>query len=289
MFNTENPLSSIAISKRGSMEKVMTKGQASFVQGLPLLIKVLICLVIFGFLIENALSITIPKNGNPKYIDDWMLNTIVTINVSIPADKDEEKHRCSGTIISKNSIVTSAHCFYSNWYEVDFRVLLHNSKNRLQKMRFKIADVLLHPNYSFGDKIFDLALVTIEGEFPDTVNPAKLSNTIIPNSPLFIAGGGISIPEVIGGNSGELQMSSVISIKEQSSVLKVRTEEDRKACGGDSGGPLFQVYNGTIQLLGVASALDYSDGWKICNDKVIYSSSENFYHDFPEFSEFSYN
>ncbi|XP_011205096.2 chymotrypsin-2-like isoform X6 [Bactrocera dorsalis] len=163
---------------------------------------------------------------------------------------------CGGAIISRNYVLTAAHCVngYSPWdYSIRAGTVEFNSGG----VEIQVADVKIHPQYS--DSNYDIALLRLSSplSFNDKIKPVSLACTDFPDgTPVIITGwGGVSS----GGLADQLQYNTVYTLNHDSCVERLNTLDDSMRCldksagngicGGDSGGPA--VANGV--LIGISS------------------------------------
>jgi hypothetical protein len=92
---------------------------------------------------------------------------------------------CGGSIISKNVILTAAHCV---WGATDILIKMGHSNTTSEKIVLKMVEtMLIHPEYDHETekrKIHDIALLRIEGEinFDKTVQPIALGKKEVQES-----------------------------------------------------------------------------------------------------------
>src|SRR5690349_14850118 len=172
---------------------------------------------------------------------------------------------CSGTLISKQTIITAGHCYGS----ISTAGFGNKSSGA---MTIKIASKVRHPMYEEicdQDATYDLTVAKLET--PATVQPAPLLRMTLANTPKYMGpswvwvGFGLTMQ---GGTSGTKRVTtfpmeligpapgrgSLCDIPE--TLIYTSTYMGRNACNGDSGGPSFFVYGGVEYLGGVVSSGD---------------------------------
>ncbi|XP_054727248.1 serine protease SP24D-like [Anastrepha obliqua] len=163
---------------------------------------------------------------------------------------------CGGAIISRNYVVTAAHCV-SGYSASNFSVRAGTVTFNSGGVVTPVAEVKIHPEYSSFN--YDIALLRLNQslDFTDEIKPILLASVEVPeNSSVIITGwGGVSS----GGLATTLQYNTVLALNHDTCVKHMTTLADSMRClgksvgngicGGDSGGPA--ACNGVI--IGVAS------------------------------------
>ena len=92
---------------------------------------------------------------------------------------------CGGSIISKNVILTAAHCV---WGATDILIQMGHSNINSEEIVVKMVEsMLIHPEYDHETErrtIHDIALLRVEGEinFDKTVQPIALAKKEVQES-----------------------------------------------------------------------------------------------------------
>jgi secreted trypsin-like serine protease len=166
---------------------------------------------------------------------------------------------CTGTALTRNLVLTSAHCVAPGG---SYRVMTSTSS-----VSVPIQVIARHPrfdpqSYDRGRVTADVALIKLAAPLPEHVSPALLAagnELVVPGDRLQIAGFGISVPGkdastgtphvatlMVTGRPGNLQIR----------LFDPATRGERLglgACVGDSGGPAFREINGVLAVIGVVS------------------------------------
>jgi Trypsin len=171
---------------------------------------------------------------------------------------------CSGTLISKQTVLTAGHC-HGSVSSVTFGA--KSTGGTTIRIASKVRDPL-YKTICDQDATYDLSVVKLET--PATVQPAPLLRATLDNTPKYIGpswvwvGFGLTMQ---GGTSGTKRVTTFPvdlvgpatgrgSLCEIPDTLIYATAHGRNACNGDSGGPSFFVYRGVEYLAGVTSSGD---------------------------------
>jgi len=188
---------------------------------------------------------------------------------------------CGGSLISKNMILTAAHCVQNSGLSLDMvRLGAHN----LGESAFEDVDdytpkqVIVHPDYKDNGSFpeHDIAVIVLQTKdsgvrMRKEVSPVCLPspNTQIPaGSPVLVAGWGATSEGGLGADrlqevtvevTGSLRCRTaykqLVGADIGDDILCAGLEEGGKdACQGDSGGPLVSEQGGSFHLVGVVSA-----------------------------------
>ena len=179
---------------------------------------------------------------------------------------------CSGTLISKRTVITAGHCFGGIT-----RVYFGNKTSTATKVA--VAKKVIHPAYAEADDeaTNDVAVLQLAADAPAGVHPAPLLRQTMNNSPTFVGppfvfvgfgnnngvnqtGFGtkrkVSFPIVAVGPA-DLPADSTISNDDIDASMFYYATPNKNTCNGDSGGPAFFVQNGVEFHAGVTS---FGDG-----------------------------
>ena len=163
---------------------------------------------------------------------------------------------CSGTILDERTILTAAHCVDHSPREliVVFGPVVQTSK---PEMRRQAIAAVQHPQWKYGQRMGDIALVSFRGGLPEGFTPVTLAGPSFPLSfrrDLFMIGYGISNPARQGGGGILRQTHSAVVGLERPDQIVV-DERLSGACFGDSGGPAFARLDDQVVQVGLAHSV----------------------------------
>ena len=165
---------------------------------------------------------------------------------------------CTGVVISKDVILTAAHCVASL---AQTRVLIKQG----EAMTFiEPGAVAIHPDYRAQaprtrERSIDLALIKTARQLPDGLKPVALDERAPqPGARYGVAGFGVTKEGV--GNSGGVLRSGELRAREPMSKILLWAEDPRGkgfgVCEGDSGGPVFTLDTSALVAITSWSAGD---------------------------------
>jgi V8-like Glu-specific endopeptidase len=172
---------------------------------------------------------------------------------------------CSGTLISKYTVLTAGHCFNS------ISSVSFGNRASAATKTIQVASKKRDPLYEEicdQDATYDLAVAKLAEPAP--FQPAPLLRETLDNSKKYIGpswvwvGFGLTAQ---GGSSGTKRVTTFPveligpapgkgSLCEIPDTLVYYTAKGRNTCNGDSGGPSYFVYGGVEYLAGVTSSGD---------------------------------
>ncbi|MFN2425232.1 MAG: trypsin-like serine protease [Candidatus Binatia bacterium] len=172
--------------------------------------------------------------------------------------------QCSGTLIGCQTFLTAAHCVEEDTTASHYWVYLQNGGIH------QVSSITYHPAYN-GDSGRDVAIVKLTSQVtgidPTTVNSTHDLDAMGIGFEGTIAGfgrtgggsdygikryGAVVTADCDTGATGGEGNDVLVCWDYDSSVGPAG--EDSNTCNGDSGGPLFMNFAGTVELVGVTSA-----------------------------------
>ncbi|MCE3009203.1 MAG: trypsin-like serine protease [Proteobacteria bacterium] len=188
---------------------------------------------------------------------------------------------CTGTLISKNLVLTAAHCTERNprLMAIGFSRTMPNAGAKLEARQ--VVGGMVHPDWpkltqqkekNWGD----VAVLRFQGEIPVGYKPAVLLSSSAPlvnGRAATLAGYGLL--DMTTKKEAAALMKTEVRISDANfSETEVLFEQfqGRGACHGDSGGPALVNANGRAIVFGVTSRAATLAGGRNCLEGSIYSS-----------------
>lgn len=180
---------------------------------------------------------------------------------------------CTGTFITKNIILTAAHCVSKNSSEIwiKFGNSIFSDKKSIS---LSVKNIIQHPNYESQKN--DLALVQIINDKNILIQPVALASDLDilkPNNFILFGYGVNTSDESVADQMqgvGDLRKLQILSkfISSESDKFIVDQSNGYGVCSGDSGGPAF-VLNAKNKyvLMGVASGVRQSESQTECSNQ----------------------
>lgn len=231
---------------------------------------------------------TIPNNPESFVIDGreaapHIAPYIISLQLfNRTGDPTISRHRCGGSIISEDWVVTAAHCVV-NMPEYTFlgvfagRHDLTKDEESEGGQHREIEDVIIHPSYWWDDdEPYDVALIRVSEPFVFNATDSFVKPILLPPQDKIHFG----ITRVYGWGSISTNLTAVLPDRLQTAPLPIIEYDVCEVvmrglgvspmhpsmlcvgpltggggvCSGDSGGPLVQVNsNVELELVGVAS------------------------------------
>ncbi|XP_034097693.2 lectizyme-like [Drosophila albomicans] len=190
--------------------------------------------------------------------------------VSLATNFDRHSHICGGTIISKDWIITAAHCV-SNPVGMSVIAGLHKRAEVDERTQQRQIDFgRIHEQYTGGVGPFDIAILHVSEsfEFNKWVKPATLpSANEINEGEIHLYGWGQPKSYILTASKALMTVTTQIVPHEQcveilpddaplaeTNVCSASLQQSISACQGDSGGPLVIEREDTpAQVIGIVS------------------------------------
>lgn len=173
---------------------------------------------------------------------------------------DEFRTGCSGVAISRDLVLTAAHCVPPGIrYGVYEAGTMHRNKPH------NAIDIDYHPLFDLNSALArrttaDVALVKLATPFTGRIAPAPLSTRdyFLIGERFIVAGYGVT--KHPGGGYGTLRSATLMLVRHTTSgALRLADPTTRGeiaglgACSGDSGGPVFEKKAGQLVLVGMVN------------------------------------
>ncbi|KAL7011008.1 hypothetical protein ACKWTF_014045 [Chironomus riparius] len=228
---------------------------------------------------KTGLQTTIRGNAISKGDYPWNV-AIMEIKISNKSSQNEIKYICGGTVVSKTTVVTAAHCFIGKHQSHQLRAAnilvyigVHNLSHigEIGRLTIAIRKIIIHPGWNPNSGSFhaDIAILELDEilTFTNYIQPICLMH---PGSDME------RITEGIVAGFGKSEFNDVESVARVINMPIVSYNEckaspDHKSllsdqmfcaghangtgvCVGDSGSGLHVVYKNTYYLRGIVSA-----------------------------------
>lgn len=192
------------------------------------------------------------------------LNPVTKSTVSFAIqDNNSPRSICTGIILSKNLILTAAHCLI-NFGQDDLFVFQGSSlpDNANADSLIKIKDWVVHQKFSIlFDELYlpvgsvnDVALVLLDRNLPETIQPVPLLeniNGLRAGDTLTLAGYGVTNESDSNPILKDLYFTQVSLFEITPQYLVTDQRNFKGACQGDSGGPAFIKDQETLIAVGI--------------------------------------
>jgi secreted trypsin-like serine protease len=174
---------------------------------------------------------------------------------------------CGGSLISRNIVVTAAHCVDRNTPPERVDVVANTTFYKYGGERRKVRSIHIHQGWNPATNENDIAVLRLATDLSQVTPIAlALANATIPNSSnLTVTGWGALVE---GGSGSELLMGADMPVVDNDTCNRKESYDGRikagmmcaglregglDSCQGDSGGPAMVVVNGQRILAGVVS------------------------------------
>lgn len=196
--------------------------------------------------------------------------------VMLMAKKGDSASICTGTPISKDVILTAAHCV-NGIEKKDIAVVFHTdvtceSGFNSDKQVVVIQDYIAHSGFSGkSDATNDLALVKLPAPIPSDYEITEIfdGKSKLSADQVTLTGYGVTDES---GDGAMFLRTTVKSFKEDMVVAERKITIEQKSngvCSGDSGGPVLVKVDGKLKIAGVNSTVRGSTKETICHDRSV--------------------
>ncbi|KAL1491816.1 hypothetical protein ABEB36_012354 [Hypothenemus hampei] len=174
-------------------------------------------------------------------------------------------HFCGGALITRNTVLSAAHCFTESLTSVSPFYAVSVGSNTTTGIVYQIKSVLVHPMYDPDTINYDISLLTLKNNvtLSETVSLIQISekDSYTTGSLATVSGWGyekengtlstllrkVNVPVINRRDCKQLYQNMITITRYM--ICAGFYEGGKDACQGDSGGPLVQ----NNQLIGVVS------------------------------------
>jgi secreted trypsin-like serine protease len=223
---------------------------------------------------ENLASIVA---GSPVQPGDVIASSTVMI-----LDAKSGENFCTGTLISKNLVLTAAHCTNSDPRSIKIGFAIEVPRPGIQVPARQVISGRVHPNWpkltSETEKNWgDIAVLRFEGTVPEGYAPARVlsQKEAVQNGRVAVLAGFGDLNKMPLTSALRLMRADVVVSDANYSETEVLFEqfEGRGACHGDSGGPAFLPLAGRHVVFGVTSRAATERGGLSCLEGSVYTNT----------------
>lgn len=188
----------------------------------------------------------------------------------------EEGQLCTGTLISKNVVLTAAHCLNQN---VGRMYIFFGRDLETEGIYVQVDKAAISPywNSTADTDTGDIALLHFPGKAPGSYKPIALLPTAMANllenqGELTVSGYGVTDPA--SRETSKILHKTQVRISDihfSDSEVLVDQTSGQGVCHGDSGGPAFVEVHGFYYLGGVTSR-GVNDAGRTCKTRAAITS-----------------
>lgn len=215
--------------------------------------------------------------GSPVQSGDVIASSTVMI-----LDAKSGENFCTGTLISRNLVLTAAHCTDADPRSMKIGFAQEVPKLGAQVPSRQVISGRVHPNwpkltYETEKNWGDIAILRFEGSVPEGYTPARVlsQKEAVQNGRMAVLAGFGDTNKMPLTSAQRLMKADVVVSDATYSETEVMFEqfEGRGACHGDSGGPAFLPLAGRHVVFGVTSRAATEGGGLTCLEGSVYTNT----------------
>ncbi len=191
--------------------------------------------------------------GDSVQVSDLAAYSTVALK-ALSASGQKVQSFCSGTLISKNLILTAAHCVDGAKVEkVAISFTTEETTVYNPAMMRKVKAIKANPKFDQPAGKNDIALIVIEDVAPSIAKPIEILEpeyNLVVGQKMLLAGFGVT-DDTISAEPTSLQQVRVKLAKILDTILVTNQTEGGGACNGDSGGPAYLEKNNQLYVYGI--------------------------------------
>lgn len=192
------------------------------------------------------------------------LDPVVQSTVAIGTVSNFFQAFCTGTLISRNLVITAAHCVEEDQeLSVWFNPKLPGQYEEYdKKLVVKVESYARAPVTDLLIRFADIALLKLEQDAPANYRPVTIldpKNRIKKDTKLILAGYGARNAYYGGMNNLTKVETPFIEYGTFRKAVFLNQREGNGACYGDSGGPAYIENNGELFLVGATHGTEESE------------------------------
>ncbi|KRF97482.1 uncharacterized protein Dwil_GK27075 [Drosophila willistoni] len=127
-----------------------------------------------------VLGLLLTLSGNVSFFADAIIGSHFAVDGQFPyqiALIYDGKQKCGGSVVTKHMILTAAHCVTGSHLKL-LKIIVGNIFwKSVNAQIFDVQEIIVHPNFSFDTKDYDIALVRLNKPliFDKNVRPIRLA------------------------------------------------------------------------------------------------------------------
>lgn len=189
---------------------------------------------------------------NVQNLDPVALSAVMLINL-------ESNEVCTGTLVSRNVVLTAAHCVPAAKENLQVFLALNPLAEDSDAEGRLVEKIVLHPNFSRSEPLIsvDLAMISLRENASGTYKPASLVKSgmsLHEGQKVLLAGYGTSSVSQSEG-FGRLRKVSATIASAEGLFFEIDQAQGKGICNGDSGGPVFIKTSQNVKLVGVSKLM----------------------------------